>query len=244
MFSVSGKQIINGGGEERRTQLFFCSAPLKWRCYACRSCLLQRIRSEKELKPGPDHKLWRVYSTIAVISGYRKVWLLWSSSAVRGWMVDNELKKSDSSKAALQSVQYLIKEVWLRFSACSPHSYVINYFRAGWLLATTCSVLTNNVNITGYIALSDVLVRLTPFTCLWLSLRLWDHFVSSCGVVAFTVWPRVTRTVDDSGVHVCFLPLPKPSTWLPVLCWGSVSVHTAVMARIAAKQPENRYYRQ
>lgn len=57
---------------------------------------------------------------------------------------------------------------------------------------------------------------------------------------AFTVWPRVTPTVDDSGVHVCFLPLPKPSTWLPVLCWGSLSVHTAVMARIAAKQPENR----
>lgn len=33
---------------------------------------------------------------------------------------------------------------------------------------------------------------------------------------------------DDSGVLVCFLPLPKPSTCLPVLCPGSVSVHTAV----------------
>lgn len=102
------------------------------------------------------------------------------------------------------------------------------------------SIDNNNVNITGCIALSDVLARLTLLNSLWLSLHLWDHFVSSCGVTAFTVWPRVTPTVDDSGVHVCFLPLPKPSTWLPVLCWGSLSVHTAVMARIAAKQPENR----
>lgn len=39
---------------------------------------------------------------------------------------------------------------------------------------------------------------------------------------------QIPFSPDDSGVPVCFLPLPKPSTCLPVLCRGSVSVHTAV----------------
>lgn len=39
---------------------------------------------------------------------------------------------------------------------------------------------------------------------------------------------QIPFTLDDSGVLICFLPLPKPSTCLPVLCRGSVSVHTAV----------------
>lgn len=144
-------------------------------------CLPETTWDGKVLKPGRDHKLWRLHSTIAVIC--RKVWLFWSSSAVRGRMVDNELKKSDSNQAAGRLCCQRCSKVCpgscegglFEIFCTSPlHSFLINHFRPGQPQARTCSGLdSNNINVEGCIVLSDVLARLTPLTSLWLNLRLW-----------------------------------------------------------------------
>lgn len=143
------------------------------------------------------------------------------------------------AKGALQSVQCLVKEISLRFSALPPtHFSLITSDR------DNCrSGLVQDLMHCSVWCFDDVLARLTPLTSLkpppvGLS-------CSSCGGMAFAMWPRGDRFRPQWATQVstsvsCPHLNPQPA----FLFWGSVSVHTAVMARIATKLPGNRYYHQ